>query len=167
MKSVLKKGGGGAGGGVAGAADASARKVPRKISFAPGAGQADGIEESEEEEDAPEAIEVGALGAMRWEEQGKGRGGDTCTRHGMHARGGASGLVGRCQHLPCMLGAGAQRLHLDHPKRRARRRRSGQARCVRCRAAAVAAAGPARRHPAAAAGAAAAHRSPWAQPRRT
>ncbi|KAL4451286.1 hypothetical protein ABPG77_009358 [Micractinium sp. CCAP 211/92] len=58
VKSVLKKGGGGAGGGVACAAGASARKVPRKISFAPGAGQEEGIEESEEEEEAArEAIE--------------------------------------------------------------------------------------------------------------
>lgn len=60
VKSVLKKAGGGGGG----ATGTSARKAPRKISFAPGAGEEEGIEESEEEVEEPrEGIEVGACEA--------------------------------------------------------------------------------------------------------
>lgn len=57
---MLKKAGGGGGG----ATGTSARKAPRKISFAPGAGEEEGIEESEEEVEEPrEGIEVGACEA--------------------------------------------------------------------------------------------------------
>ncbi|KAL4420809.1 hypothetical protein ABPG75_010465 [Micractinium tetrahymenae] len=96
VKSVLKKGGGSAAGGGSGGGGATrdtARKAPRKISFAPGAGEEEGIEESEEEEEQPrEAIESEAEeerpGALRALPRSSGRrsGGRPATSGGSSRR---------------------------------------------------------------------------------